>query len=231
MISSIEQSTQALWYYNQSQIQRMKISKNHFKISESLCSDIIKIIYSVIQPFQILIMNRHINVYVMLTSYFNFQIRADWSMYKLVLFNMVQNAVKYNKLEGDIVILLSCKPISKKERKNLKGQENKRKNVFYMLETQIIDSGIGISLERQDLLFIPFLELKCMQGLMKKPENDNIGLGLAASKSITVEMGGDIRLKYSRKNLTVFQFKIPVKIENHNKISNSHFAIYLQSMN
>ena len=66
-------------------------------------------------------MNRHINVYVMLTSYFNFQIRADWSMYKLVLFNMVQNAVKYNKLEGDIVILLSCKPISKKERKNLKG--------------------------------------------------------------------------------------------------------------
>lgn len=53
-----------------------------------------------------------------------------------------------------------------------------------------------------------------MQGLMKKPENDNIGLGLAASKSIIVEMGGDIRLKYSRKNLTVFQFKIPVKIES-----------------
>jgi sensor histidine kinase regulating citrate/malate metabolism len=66
-----------------------------------------------------------------------------------------------------------------------------------------------------------------MQGLMKKPENDNIGLGLAASKSITVEMGGDIRLKYSRKNLTVFQFKIPVKVENQNKNSNRHLAIYL----
>jgi nitrogen-specific signal transduction histidine kinase len=38
-----------------------------------------------------------------------------------------------------------------------------------MLETEIIDSGIGISEERQDYLFIPFLELKCMQGLMKKP--------------------------------------------------------------
>lgn len=38
-----------------------------------------------------------------------------------------------------------------------------------MLETEIIDSGIGISAERQEYLFIPFLELKCMQGLMKKP--------------------------------------------------------------
>lgn len=62
---------------------------------------------------------------------------------------------------------------------------------------------------------------------MKKLENDNIGLGLATSKSITVEMGGDIRLKYSRKNLTVFQFKIPVKVENQHKNSNRHLAIYL----
>ena len=119
MISAIEQSTQALWYYNQSQIQRMKISKNNFKVCESLCSDIIKVIYSVIQPFQILIMNRHINVYVMQTNLFDFSIRADWTNFKLVLFNIVQNAVKYNKLEGDIVILISCKPIRKKERKLL----------------------------------------------------------------------------------------------------------------
>ena len=45
---------------------------------------------------------------------------------------------------------------------------------------------------------------------MKKPENDNIGLGLASSKAITVQMGGDIRLKKSSRGLTVFQFKIPV---------------------
>lgn len=39
---------------------------------------------------------------------------------------------------------------------------------------------------------------------MKKPENDNIGLGLAASKSIAVEMGGDIRLLQSIRELTIF---------------------------
>jgi hypothetical protein len=52
-----------------------------------------------------------------------------------------------------------------------------------------------------------------MQGLMKKPENDNIGLGLASSKDITVEMGGDIRLLKSSRGLTVFQFKIPITVK------------------
>jgi hypothetical protein len=30
---------------------------------------------------------------------------------------------------------------------------------------------------------------------MKKPENDNIGLGLSSSKSITEGLGGNIKLK------------------------------------
>jgi C4-dicarboxylate-specific signal transduction histidine kinase len=32
---------------------------------------------------------------------------------------------------------------------------------------------------------------------MKKPQNDNIGLGLASSKDITLEMKGDIKLEQS----------------------------------
>jgi K+-sensing histidine kinase KdpD len=47
---------------------------------------------------------------------------------------------------------------------------------------------------------------------MKKPENDNIGLGLASSNAIANEMGGNMKLKLSKKGLTVFKFKIPVQI-------------------
>ena len=68
---------------------------------------------------------------------------------------------------------------------------------FMMLETQIIDTGIGVSKERQKLLFVPFLELKSLQGLLKKPENDNIGIGLNNSYSITKNLGGSIRIKQS----------------------------------
>ena len=45
-----------------------------------------------------------------------------------------------------------------------------------------------------------------------KSENDNIGIGLACSKDICVKMGGDIILKTSHPGLTVFAFKIPIKV-------------------
>ena len=73
-----------------------------------------------------------------------------------------------------------------------------------VLETQVIDTGLGISQERQKLLFIPFLELRSLQGLLKKPENDNIGIGLNNSYSITKQLGGTIRINQSEPGLTVF---------------------------
>ena len=51
ILSGSEQATQSLWFYNRSQIQRMKISKNEFKIKETECQDIIKIIQNVLWPF------------------------------------------------------------------------------------------------------------------------------------------------------------------------------------
>ena len=36
----------------------------------------------------------------------------DWKLYKLILFNLVQNSIKYNKVNnGDIFIILTCKPL------------------------------------------------------------------------------------------------------------------------
>jgi signal transduction histidine kinase len=58
---------------------------------------------------------------------------------------------------------------------------------------------------------VPFLEIKNMQGLLNK-KTDNIGLGLAGSRAIVKYMGGDIRLLKSQPGLTVFEFRIPVKL-------------------
>jgi len=35
--------------------------------------------------------------------------KADWDNYELILFNLIQNAVKYNNTQGDIFIIVSCK--------------------------------------------------------------------------------------------------------------------------
>jgi hypothetical protein len=73
---------------------------------------------------------------------------VDWEMYKLILFNIVQNAIKYNQFKGDLLIKI-----------NLESFQFDSKNSA-VLETEVIDSGIGIEEERQDILFKPFLELK-----------------------------------------------------------------------
>lgn len=65
---------------------------------------------------------------------------------------MAQNSVKYNVYLGDVVILVTCKP-SKEDsiqanNLNIEKINSIPLSKIYMLETKIIDSGIGISSER-----------------------------------------------------------------------------------
>lgn len=83
-----------------------------------------------------------------------------------------------------------------------------------MFETHIIDTGIGIEEDRQKMLFIPFLELKMKQNI-KQVKDNNIGMGLACSEAISSAINGDITIKHSRRGLTVFAFKIPVKVNEN----------------
>lgn len=56
-----------------------------------------------------------------------------------MLFNIIQNAVKYNKQNGFILIIFRSTVIPK----NKKHEGRK-----YSFETEVIDTGIGISKER-----------------------------------------------------------------------------------
>ena len=73
---------------------------------------------------------------------------ADWNLYELVMYDIVQNAIKYNKnIDGDIIITMTCKKVRSRDCEQ---------STKYILETQVIDSGIGIEHDGQKLLFIPF---------------------------------------------------------------------------
>jgi signal transduction histidine kinase len=70
---------------------------------------------------------------------------ADWKLYELILFNIVQNSFKYNKIfDGDVVITLECKQAKQGNEQQLIHNDEK----VYVLETQVIDTGVGIPLER-----------------------------------------------------------------------------------
>lgn len=182
----------------------MKIQKNEFKLKVSTTKNLESCIMKVIYPFQRQITRQEIKMYITKKYKDNISIKADWLSYQLILFNIIQNSVKYNKFKGEIFVIINCLPLVRKRKKPELESENQ-----YILETEIVDTGIGISKNRQKMLFIPFLELKMKQNL-KQVKDHNIGIGLACSDSISKACSGDITIKKSRRGLTVFAFKIPV---------------------
>ena len=74
----------------------------------------------------------------------------------------------------------------------------------------MIDTGVGIDKDRQNLLFKPFLELQKRQSMQLVKDN-SIGLGLACSQVLCNHLKGSVQLVTSQKKLTVFQFELPIK--------------------
>lgn len=57
--------------------------------------------------------SRYINVHI----FKNFELdgmymHGDWTKFKLVMFNLIQNSVKYNKIKGDVVFVLKLNSLS-----------------------------------------------------------------------------------------------------------------------
>lgn len=81
---------------------------------------------------------------------------------------------------------------------------------MYVLETKVIDTGVGISDEIKKTLFVPFRELRT-KGNLDAVTNKTIGLGLSFSKQICHQLNGNISLTVNKKKLSVFSVRLPVK--------------------
>ena len=97
MLLSIEQSAKLMWYYNTCNINRMKIKKNELVLENQPTHSLYQTIQDVLWPFEMLIVRRRHNVHLMLQIEPSVKLVTDWSLYQLILFNLVQNSVKYNK--------------------------------------------------------------------------------------------------------------------------------------
>lgn len=161
----------------------MKIKKKEFEEVPTWKSYPEAIIEKVIYPFLPTVNNLKVSVYFCRRTQFSWLIGLDWDKYELILFNVIQNAVKYNQFMGNLVVILNCYP-------------NAIQADHFVFETTVIDTGIGIPKDLQKSLFVPFKELNVKQDI-DQVKNGSIGLGLACSKEITFQMKGDIRLAQS----------------------------------
>ena len=199
MLDSVNQSGMILFYFNQNQIQRMKIKQNQFHQYVSQTFHVHEHIQEVLFPFETQIASSEVEVFCANFCPPEFAFVADWKIFECIMFNVVQNAVKYNQPRGKIVFVL-----------RIRDQNGGNS----WLDVEVMDTGIGIEKERQGLLFQAFKELKQTQNL-KLVKDNSIGLGLASSSELITKLGGSICLKQSEKNLTVFNVSMPVSLQQH----------------
>jgi signal transduction histidine kinase len=98
------------------------------------------------------------------------------------MFNIIQNAIKYNRIGGLITIKMNLLPTLEQN---------------WLFKTNVIDTGYGIDNQRLPHLLKLFGELKNNSSLQFVKDN-GIGIGLTCSKSIVDFLGGKINLSSSR---------------------------------
>jgi signal transduction histidine kinase len=109
----------------------MQANNNQINFCLSSIQNPAEIVLNVLLPFKMQTNQMKINVYLATNIKNATKITQDWSVYELILFNILQNAIKFNQKSGDVVVVLRI-------------WDNKNDPNSKILETFVIDSGIGI---------------------------------------------------------------------------------------
>ncbi len=112
---------------------------------------------------------------------------TDLTQIKLVIENLIDNAIRYTRNKGTIQIWL----------------EKKNKNILFKIK----DSGVGIPEKDQKFIFQKFFR---SENALKEQTRGS-GLGLYITKSIIEKLGGKIWFESEEGKGTTFYFTLPIK--------------------
>lgn len=115
------------------------------------------------------------------------KIFADFSQIRLVVENLLDNAIRYIKDSGKIKMLL----------------KKKARNLYF----EIKDNGVGIPKEDRKYIFQKFFRSENVL----KYQTQGSGLGLYIAKAIVERSGGKISFKSGENKGSTFWFTLPIK--------------------
>lgn len=120
--------------------------------------------------------------------------KGDQGRLRQVLLNLTSNAVKFTE-QGFVKISVDASPIQ---------------DGSTCLKFRVIDTGIGVPDDKQDLLFSEFTTIDGTS----RSEIGGTGLGLAISKSIVEAMNGEIGFESRRGEGSTFWFSVDMEVED-----------------
>ena len=115
-------------------------------------------------------------------------IRGDGQRLEQVVLNLLNNATKFSKEGGNIVL------------------RARSRDTEIVVEVQ--DSGIGIAPEEQSRLFKPYSRLDA-----DRQRHPGLGLGLALAKQVVELHGGKIWVESQPGKGSVFSFSLPLRLK------------------
>ena len=119
--------------------------------------------------------------------------RGDKEKMKMVIQNLIDNAIRYSKSGGDVAIALAFRDP-------------------HTIEWTIRDSGIGIAPEHQHRIFQKFYRA---QAAVQR-QTQGSGLGLYIARSLVVAQGGNMGFESFPGRRTTFWFTLPVFVSSAN---------------
>lgn len=115
-----------------------------------------------------------------------FIVKGNTNLLYRALYNLVENAIRYNNEEGSVNITLETK-----------GQEG---------VVIIADTGVGIAPEQRELVFEPFYRVN----KSRSREFGGAGIGLSLVKTILKRHGASIAVSENTPQGSVFTIRIPL---------------------
>ena len=115
-----------------------------------------------------------------------FIVKGNTNLLYRALYNLVENAIRYNNEEGSVNITLETR-----------GQEG---------VITIADTGVGIAPEQRELVFEPFYRVN----KSRSREFGGAGIGLSLVKTILKRHGASITVSENNPQGSVFTIRIPL---------------------